>query len=84
MILAPSAALSLFSAIFGIVGTGLMFFGSYALEPFEGATWGGPETAAANDRIRAKNRTRLLMQRSGVALLFVAFVLQGIAAFAPS
>ena len=76
--------LTLTSALFGAFGTALMFFGSHALEPTEGAVWGGPEVDAYNAKVNARNQIRLLMQRTGLILLAIAFVLQGISAFAPA
>jgi hypothetical protein len=72
------------TALFGALGTALMFFGSHAFEPMEGAVWGGPAVDAFNEKVKARNRTRLLMQRSGLVLLGIAFIFQGISAFAPA
>jgi hypothetical protein len=64
------------SAIIGIVGTALLFFYSNTDIPFEGATWGGPETQGNNERIAAKNKAWKLKQKIGFGLLCLSFIIQ--------
>jgi hypothetical protein len=40
--------LTLFSAGFGAVGSGLLFFSTYGLEPYEGAVWGSDAVTQHN------------------------------------
>jgi len=81
--MASLQTLTLASAFFGAVGSGFIFFGSYAFEPRQGAVWGSEAVTAENARITQRNRVRLLAQRCGMAFLAIAFVFQGISAFAP-
>ena len=80
----PLQSLTLVSAILGAAGSGVLFFNSYALEPSEGAVWGGPDVDAENARIARRNASRVFLQRIGLGLILAAFVLQGLSAFAPS
>jgi len=73
--------LTLTSAVFGAVGSALIFFGSHAFEPLAGSVWGGPIVDEANARTTERNRLRLLKQRAGLICLMMAFVLQGFLAF---
>lgn len=81
MTLAQYAALG--SALFGAAGSVVLFFWSYTLQPFEGGVMGSLEVMAHNDRVRISNRRRLPMQRLGLGLLIISFVIQGAAAFIP-
>jgi hypothetical protein len=80
----PLQTLILFSAIFGAIGSALIFFGSYAFEPPRAAVWANQAMVDNDLKTVARNHTRKLMQRCGIALLFIAFILQGVSAFAPS
>lgn len=70
------ADLTLASALFGAVGSILMFFGSYAFEPYRSSFWGTPEVAKFDQEVTQRNRVRHLRQRAGIICLLIAFVLQ--------
>lgn len=72
---------TLFSAGLGAIGTMILFFSSYALQPLEGAAWGSDAVTRHNEGVRAKNALRLRWQRLGVAILGCSFVVQAIACF---
>ena len=57
---------ALLSAILGAAGTVVLFFGSYALQPREGAPFGGPILDKANAHIDAMNAARVIRQRVGL------------------
>jgi hypothetical protein len=69
------------SAALGALGTAILFFKSYSLQPSEGAVWGSDAVTAANARIKASNVSRLRWQRWGVAILGSSFVAQAIGCF---
>lgn len=71
-------ALNITSAVVGIMGTVLMYRGTFGFV-MSGAFMGTAADPATN---KANNR-RQLLQRLGLALLTVSFVLQGIARFTP-
>ena len=73
-------ALSLASALIGIVGTGALFFTSYTARPFIGAVFGSPEIWAKNEKIAGSNRRNRWWQLTGFGLLCVSFALQALAA----
>lgn len=77
MMLNASQWTGLMSAMFGAAGTIVLFLSSYSLQPFEGATFGGPETNAENAKIRVANAKRVRNQRYGLVLLLCSFVLAG-------
>ncbi len=79
--MSPAHYVALFSAILGAAGTIVLFVGSYALEPHEGAVWGGPKVDEWNKARDARNATRVLRQRIGLALLCASFFAQGVAIF---
>lgn len=66
------------SSILGAIGTTILFFNSYTLEPFEGAVFGSPSVTEHNNRVRIRNSRRLFRQRFGFALLCASFVVQAI------
>ena len=68
------------SAVVGSAGTLILFFSSYALEPFSGGVFGSPAVTAENDRIRKSNRLRKRWQQVGLLLLLASFLLQVVAA----
>lgn len=71
-------ALNLGSAVIGVVGTVLMYKGTFGLVvsgSFMG-TAADPATKSANDH-------RTALQRAGLVLLTLSFALQGIAQFTP-
>jgi len=72
---------ALFSAILGAAGTVTLFFGSYSLEPREGAVWGGPSVDAWNKGRDERNANRIVRQRIGLFLLCTSFFAQGVAVF---
>jgi len=69
------------SAILGAIGTIVLFFGSYSVQPLEGAPFGGPILDASNNKIKAKNASRILRQRIGLAFLCLSFAVQAFAVF---
>lgn len=71
------------SAILGAVGAGFLYYGSYSLQPLEGAPFNGPELEASNARTEAKNKIRKQRQKIGLVLLFFSFSVQVIAVFLP-
>lgn len=77
----PAHYSALLSAILGAAGTIVLFFGSYAFQPREGAPFGGPILDKANAQIDAMNAARLIRQRVGLALLCASFFAQGVAIF---
>jgi hypothetical protein len=75
--------LTLVATLFGIVGTSLLFFYSNTDLPYQGATWGGPETAKHNAEIRTKNRVWRQRTKLGYGLLCISFVLQAVSVVVP-
>ncbi len=69
------------SAILGAIGTIILFFASFSLQPLGGATFGGPALTASNEKIKAKNASRIWRQRIGLALLCGSFFIQAVAVF---
>jgi hypothetical protein len=83
MCFSPVQVATIASAGFGVVGTLFLFFGSYAYET-------GPLNAsfaeaflAEKAGIDARNRWRMIIQRTGLGLLMVSFALAGMSAFLP-
>lgn len=72
---------NLAAAFFGVVGTIVMFVGSHALESLEGGVFGSDQITAANNETRRKNKKRLLLQRIGLGLLCISFLIQAFASF---
>ncbi len=69
------------SATFGAIGTVILFYSSYALQPFEGGVFGSDALIEYNNRIRATNLDCLRRQRIGFAFLCISFVVQEIGCF---
>ena len=69
------------SAGLGAIGTAILFFSSYALQPLEGAVWGSDAVTLHNERVKATNALRLRWQRWGVAILGSSFVVEAIGCF---
>lgn len=69
------------SATLGALGTIILFFGSYSIQPLEGAPFGSGTLTEYNNRIKAKNANRLLRQRIGLGFLCLSFTLQAVAVF---
>ncbi len=74
---------TLLSAILGIFGTVILFFSSYALQPLEGGVFGSDELYKWNARVRAKNKLRKIIQRIGLGLLCLSFIVQATIVFLP-
>lgn len=74
-------SLTLWSAIFGAAGSIIMF--ATLAKPFKFAGFGSDALNAANAKIRSWNAVSRWTQPLGLFFLIVAFVLQGISAFAP-
>ncbi len=73
-----SKALGVASAVSGAIGTTLLFKGSFAFEPV-----GSFYTDAETTRITsARNRKRLLLQRTGLGFLMLSFILAGLSVIA--
>jgi hypothetical protein len=70
----------LISPILGTIGTAMMFFGSYTLQPLESGPFENNAVTECNNRIKVKNRRHHWWQRVGIALLCLSFVVQIIAA----
>jgi hypothetical protein len=71
----------LFSAALGAIGTAFLFFSSYSLQPVEGGVFGSDALTEYNNRIKAKNVSRLLSQKIGFGFLCVSFVIQAVTVF---
>jgi hypothetical protein len=69
------------SAVLGVIGTALLFFNSYALQPREGTVFGSSTVTAHNDRVKAENAWRLIWQRTGFGFLCGSFAIQIVAVF---
>jgi hypothetical protein len=69
------------SAILGTMGTVVLFFNSYALQPFEGGVFGSDALTASNNAVRTANAKRVVRQRIGLASLCVSFAVQAVAVF---
>jgi hypothetical protein len=50
--------LTLSSAIFGAVGSVLVFYGTFAMKPPSSAIWGSDESIAEDERVAERNRVR--------------------------
>ena len=72
---------SLISAVFGAAGAIVLFNGSYALQPFEGGVFGSDALTAYNDQVKRKNARRVVIQKVGLGLICIGFLIQGLAAF---
>ncbi|MFM0128772.1 hypothetical protein [Paraburkholderia sediminicola] len=71
-------ALNIASAIAGFAGTVLMYRGTFGL-----VVPGGQMNTALLAETKKANDCRQLLQRTGLMLLTVSFLLQGIAQFTP-
>ncbi|MFM0726218.1 hypothetical protein PQQ53_21350 [Paraburkholderia strydomiana] len=80
----PGQIVNLLSAANGAVGTIVLFVGSYAIQPLEGAVFNSPQVEKYNARIKCKNNARIVTQRVGLALLCLSFLFQAVAVFLPS
>jgi hypothetical protein len=72
----PDKYAALASTALGAIGTMILFFSSYTLEPFPGAPFGSQELVSQNEGIRAKNASRARWQRAGFLILCASFVVQ--------
>lgn len=79
----PSQLTGVASAALGVGGTVILFFSTFGVLPLEGAPFNGPILQAANARIKARNRLRLVGQRAGLTLLLLGFAGQAWAEFLP-
>ena len=71
-------ALNIISAVVGFVGTVLMYKGTFGL-----VVPGAYMSTALLAEMKRANDRRQLLQKSGLLLLTVSFLLQGIAQFTP-
>ena len=69
------------SSVLGVIGTLILFFSGYALEPSQGACFGSPAVTEANKQIKSRNSKRLLWQRVGLAFLMLSFSVQAVGCF---
>lgn len=69
------------SAVFGAVGTIIMFLNSYSIQPQAGGVFGGPLVTEYNNGVRAKNARRIVWQRIGLGFLCFSFTVQAVAVF---
>ncbi len=69
------------AAILGTFGTVVIFFNSYALQPFEGGIFGTAALTAANEAIGTANVKRFVRQRTGLACFCGRFAVQAVAVF---
>ncbi len=72
--------LGLASAAVGAVGTGILYFSSYAVESVGAVGMFAEAVMPEAARIERDNARRRPWQRVGLALLGASFVLQGVAA----
>jgi hypothetical protein len=72
-------ALNIASATVGVMGTVLMYKGTFGLV-VPGSYF---MDAAGNEATRKANNRRQLLQRLGLTLLTISFLLQGVAQFTP-
>ncbi|OUL68698.1 hypothetical protein [Paraburkholderia hospita] len=71
-------ALNIASAAIGVLGTFLMYKGTFGL-----VASGAYMNAALLAEVKKGNDRRQLLQRAGLVLLTVSFAMQGIAQFTP-
>ncbi|WP_210507404.1 hypothetical protein [Pantoea ananatis] len=64
------------ATLIGLTGTLIMFFNSYSLLPYEGATFGSDEIIEHNRKVRIKNQRMLVRQKIGIGLLTFSFLVQ--------
>lgn len=76
-----AAQINLASAIFGVIGTIILYKNSYAIEPTEGAPFNSESVKAHNKLIKARNLKRLQHQKLGLLCILAGFVLVGLAQF---
>lgn len=77
----PAQIAGLASAIFGAIGTVILFRASYALQPFAGGPFGSDQMTRGNEDIKVMNARRVRFQRIGLAFLCGSFFIQGAAVF---
>lgn len=65
-------------SVLGAIGTIIIYFNSYSMQPLEGGVFGSPELSAHNNNIKRKNTKRLISQRIGLVFLFASFVFQAV------
>lgn len=64
------------ATVIGLFGTLLMFFNSHSLMPYESAMFGSDEIIEHDRIVERKNKRMLSLQRFGVGLLTLSFILQ--------
>jgi hypothetical protein len=65
------------SAIFGAIGTAILYVNSYSFQGFSGGVFGSPEVTEYNNNIKVKNAKRYFWQKVGLVFLGVSFAVQG-------
>jgi hypothetical protein len=73
--------INLAAAALGALGTIILFFNSWSLEPHFGGVFSGPTYAKDTADLKARNAARKLWQRIGLGLILASFILQGAAQF---
>ncbi|MFQ1679178.1 hypothetical protein ACK08B_04935 [Pantoea dispersa] len=64
------------ATVIGLFGTLLMFFNSHSLMPYESSMFGSDEIMEHDRIVERKNKRMLMLQRVGVGLLSLSFMLQ--------
>ena len=72
------------SALLGACGTITVYVGSYSLPPLEGSVFNSPEVSEYNRHTMIKRQKILIMQRVGLALICLSFLIQALAVFLPN
>jgi|GEM_PF-1501340 hypothetical protein len=76
-----SRKLQLASVVFGFIGTLAIFLFSYSLIPYQGGVFGSEKINKHNNLVKKKNCLYLVIQKIGMGMLSISFLLQGIALF---
>jgi hypothetical protein len=77
----PGRWINLVAAALGAIGTIILFFKSWTLEPLGGGFFGGPQFEQHRADVTARNAARMCWQRIGIGLILASFVVQGVAQF---
>lgn len=70
-------------ALLGAIGTIILFFNTYSLEPLQGGIFGSLELDENNKKIKNKNLNRIFFQKIGLGFLCASFIVQAISIFLP-
>jgi hypothetical protein len=72
---------TLFSALYGVSGTIVLFLGSFAYEPTPMGLQNSKTVFEDLRKLSDRNRIRKFQQRVGLALLLLSFVFEALSAF---